>query len=173
MADDREEQREETPENLPSAQVATGGGGFLSVYKAGQGYWVRMGTAIAAALLVILIAQFIYSSLKNYTELDYVLGPKGRTPGFPTWKLAITGVFVLICVVLGWKVMNKPTVVDFLIATESEMKKVNWTSRKDLIGSTKVVILFMFVISAALFIIDVVFMWFFWAIGVLENAPFS
>ena len=43
--------------------------------------------------------------------------------------------------------MNKPTNVDFLIATDSEMKKVNWTSRKELIGSTKVVIVFMFLIA--------------------------
>ena len=43
--------------------------------------------------------------------------------------------------------MNKPTNVDFLIATDSEMKKVNWTSRKELIGSTKVVIIFMFLIA--------------------------
>ena len=43
--------------------------------------------------------------------------------------------------------MNKPANVDFLIATDSEMKKVNWTSRKELIGSTKVVILFMFLIA--------------------------
>src|SRR3712207_7866772 len=43
--------------------------------------------------------------------------------------------------------MNKPANVDFLIATDSEMKKVNWTSRRELIGSTKVVIVFMFLIA--------------------------
>ena len=46
--------------------------------------------------------------------------------------------------------MNKPSNVDFLVATDREMKKVNWTSRKDLIGSTKVVIVFMFLIALIL-----------------------
>ena len=49
--------------------------------------------------------------------------------------------------------MNKPSNVDFLIATDSEMKKVNWTSRKELIGSTKVVIIFMFLIALFLFVV--------------------
>jgi preprotein translocase SecE subunit len=51
--------------------------------------------------------------------------------------------------------MNKPSNADFLIATDSEMKKVNWTSRKELIGSTKVVIFFMVIIASVLFVIDV------------------
>jgi preprotein translocase SecE subunit len=69
--------------------------------------------------------------------------------------------------------MNKPSNVDFLIATDSEMKKVNWTSRKDLIGSTKVVIIFMFLIAFFLFVIDVVFSYFFFLIGVLRSSPFG
>ena len=37
------------------------------------------------------------------------------------------------------------------------MKKVNWTTRKELIGSTKVVILFMFFIALLLFVFDMIF----------------
>ena len=55
--------------------------------------------------------------------------------------------------------MNKPANVDFLIATDSEMKKVNWTSRKELIGSTQVVIMFMFLIALFLFAVDEVWGW--------------
>src|SRR3712207_9446120 len=69
--------------------------------------------------------------------------------------------------------MNKPANVDFLIATDSEMKKVNWTSRRELIGSTKVVIVFMFLIAAFLFVIDVVFSYFFYMIDVLKSSPFG
>jgi preprotein translocase SecE subunit len=64
--------------------------------------------------------------------------------------------------------MNKPANVDFLIATDSEMKKVNWTSRRELIGSTKVVIIFMFAIAAILFVLDLLFNTLFYAIRVLE-----
>ena len=72
-----------------------------------------------------------------------------------TWS--ITGVFILGYVWLCWYLMNKPKNADFLIATDSEMKKVNWTSRKELIGSTKIVIIFMFMIAMFLFAVDQIF----------------
>jgi preprotein translocase subunit SecE len=68
--------------------------------------------------------------------------------------------------------MNKPANADFLIATDSEMKKVNWTSRRELIGSTKVVVGFMFLIAAVLFVIDLLFQTIFYFIHVLRIPPF-
>jgi preprotein translocase SecE subunit len=73
----------------------------------------------------------------------------------------------------AWRMMNKPGNADFLIATDSEMKKVNWTTRKELIGSTKVVIFFMVLIAALLFALDVLFGYFFHIIKVLEFGPFQ
>jgi preprotein translocase SecE subunit len=81
--------------------------------------------------------------------------------------LAFLAGFALLC----YWLMNKPTHVDFLIATDSEMKKVNWTSRKELIGSTKVVVVFMFLIAFLLFLIDQIFHLLFWAVGVLKTKP--
>jgi preprotein translocase SecE subunit len=84
------------------------------------------------------------------------------------------GVCVAVAVTLGvlaWWMMNKPGNADFLIATDSEMKKVNWTSRKDLIGSTKVVILFMFLIAAFLFVCDILFGYVFYFMDVLKRPP--
>jgi len=59
--------------------------------------------------------------------------------------------------------------VEFLVATDSEMKKVNWTTRKELIGSTKVVIIFMFIIAMFLFTCDLIFGAFFHLVGVLKT----
>jgi preprotein translocase subunit SecE len=61
--------------------------------------------------------------------------------------------------------------VDFLIATESEMKKVTWSSRKEVWGATKVVIGMVIFLAVGLFCVDFAFTWFFWKIGVLK-APF-
>ena len=76
----------------------------------------------------------------------------------------------------GWLIYYyvgvKPKTVDFLIATDSEMKKVNWTSKADLIGSTKVVIGFMFMIAFLLFALDVVFGYLFYFLSILKNRPF-
>jgi len=81
--------------------------------------------------------------------------------------------FLLLYSIIAIRLMNKPANVDFLIATDSEMKKVNWTSRKELIGSTKVVVVFMFLIATLLFLIDQIFHLLFWAggKGVLRSPP--
>ena len=84
---------------------------------------------------------------------------------------SIAAFLVLYGLVVFW-VMNKPTNADFLIATDSEMKKVNWTSKAELWGSTKIVILFMFLIAAMLFSFDIIFGYFFYFIKVLESKPF-
>ncbi|HEV8377392.1 MAG TPA: preprotein translocase subunit SecE [Tepidisphaeraceae bacterium] len=153
--------------------VTTTGGGFFSIYKSGQGYWTRMGTAAAAAALIALLARFIYKSLEARTKLDWIILNGIEKPGFPTIKLIITGIFVAVSAGITWFYLNKPRVVDFFIATESEMKKVNWTSRKEIIGSTKVVIIFMFMIAFFLAFVDLFFAWFFYLIKVLQKAPFT
>ena len=133
-----------------------------------------MGTAGGALLLIALLARFIYISLNARTKLDWVLGPSGvEVPGFPKIKLIITAIFCAVSAGVAWFYLNKPKVVDFFIATESEMKKVNWTSRKELLGSTKVVIGFMFITAAILFLIDVFFGYLFHFIRVLNYGPFG
>jgi preprotein translocase subunit SecE len=67
---------------------------------------------------------------------------------------------------MGWMV-NRQRVADFLIATEGEMKKVSWSSRKEVIGSTKVVIVTTLIMAAVLFVVDIVFQLFFKSIGIL------
>jgi preprotein translocase subunit SecE len=83
----------------------------------------------------------------------------------------IAGLMTLFGLLVFW-IMNKPRNADFMIATDSEMKKVNWTSRKELIGSTKVVIIFMFIIAFLLFAFDIIFGYLFYFIGVLKSKPF-
>ncbi|MEQ8770311.1 MAG: preprotein translocase subunit SecE [Phycisphaerales bacterium] len=58
---------------------------------------------------------------------------------------------------------------EFLIATDGEMKKVNWSTRKEVIGSTWVVIIAAFLIAAILYGVDQVFALIFRAVGVLET----
>jgi len=59
--------------------------------------------------------------------------------------------------------------VDFLIATDGEMKKVNWSSYREVRGMTIVVIVATFLIAGILYLVDIGFSWFFGAIGVLER----
>src|SRR5580765_7213874 len=139
------ERREEAREDAARGAAPTGtvGGGLFSLYKPGQGYWTRMGTAGGAVLLIGVLARFIYTSLNARTKLDWIIANGIEKPGFPTIKLIITAIFCAVTAGVSWYYLNQPKVVDFFIATESEMKKVNWTSRKEIVGSTKVVIAFM------------------------------
>ena len=64
------------------------------------------------------------------------------------------GIPTAIVLGLAWLmfwVVNREKSADFLIATEGEMKKVSWSSRKEVIGSTKVVIITTMILAAILF----------------------
>ena len=178
-ADRSVDDRDETPSRPPPAPpaVATGGGaggrggpGYFAIYKKGQGYWTRMGTAAGALLLGGLTAYNLYVYLPVLIHFDTT--PAGQARAHRIGAL-VASLFLVGFAALAWWLMNKKDNVDFLIATDSEMKKVNWTSRKELIGSTKVVIIFMFLIAVFLFSTDIIFSYFFYLIGVLRHSPFG
>jgi preprotein translocase SecE subunit len=75
----------------------------------------------------------------------------------------VLGVVLLWC---AWRVVNWPTFADFLIATEAEMNKVSWTTRKRLFQDTIVVLVTVFLLTAFLFVVDIVW------IKVLSNPWF-
>ena len=91
--------------------------------------------------------------------LSEKLQPLGNTMvrfGAPTALLAV------LAIVMFWLV-NRAKSADFMIATEGEMKKVSWSNRKEVIGSTKVVIVTTFILAGILFGLDlmlgVLFKW--------------
>jgi preprotein translocase SecE subunit len=55
--------------------------------------------------------------------------------------------------------VNKERFADFLIATESEMKKVSWSSKQELIGSTTVVIVTVVVLAVIIWLADLIVIW--------------
>jgi preprotein translocase SecE subunit len=169
-ADEREEpvERDEGKQSpkayQPAASKTPARVGFFHVYKSGQGYWTRMGSAAGALLIIILVCHFYWDQVRPRFEY---LSAKEHT----SLSLGIVlALFVGVSALTYW-IMNRPGNVDFLIATDSEMKKVNWTSRRELIGSTKVVIVFMLVIAAFLFIVDLIFHYLFFFMNVLKSPP--
>jgi preprotein translocase SecE subunit len=66
------------------------------------------------------------------------------------------GLFVGLTLLVFWLV-NKPTVADFMIAAEGEMKKVSWSSRKEVAVSTFIVIWVVIITAFLLGTTDLVF----------------
>jgi len=139
------------------------GPSFFTIYKSGQGYWTRMGTAVGAGLLGVVLSYTIYDKLPSFFPANPSLGKKVA--------LEVAGGFLLLWCGFAWWLMNKPSNADFLIATDSEMKKVNWTSRKELMGSTRIVIIFMFSIAFFLFAVDELWGWLMYLAKVLTIKP--
>jgi preprotein translocase SecE subunit len=83
---------------------------------------------------------------------------------------ALAGVALLVgAAIVYWLVGVKPSSSEFLIATDGEMKKVNWSTRREVLGSTWVVIAASFLIAALLYVVDLAFQWFFVSIDVLQR----
>jgi len=141
---------------------ARSGKGFFDRYKPEQGTRVRNGSAIGAGILAAWAVKFIYERLAVYRTQE-------------AWTLFIVyGIPVLLAVVFAlfvyWIVYRKRGSSDFLIATEGEMKKVSWSSRREILGATKVVIAFTLLLALVLGVVDLLFMLFFQWIGVLKTS---
>ncbi|HXG10651.1 MAG TPA: preprotein translocase subunit SecE [Gemmataceae bacterium] len=69
---------------------------------------------------------------------------------------------------LAWRVVNVPTFADFLIATEAEMNKVSWTSRRRLFQDTIVVLTCVVLLTIFLLVADLIWANLLRGIGVLR-----
>ena len=91
---------------------------------------------------------------------------------FDPLYLQAAGVGILMiagAAVTYWLVGVRERSAEFLIATDGEMKKVNWSTRKDVVASTWVVILWSVLLAGGLFLVDTLFSVFFKLIGVLQT----
>jgi preprotein translocase subunit SecE len=129
---------------------------MFEIYKRGQGRNVRITTFVAAMVIIVAGAVVLSSKLDGYQST--------RTP------IVRFGVPTLLVVLLGWLIfwmVNRRKSADFLIATEGEMKKVSWSSRREVVGSTKVVIVTTFIMAALLFGVDILFTFVFRWLGIM------
>ena len=136
---------------------------MVGIYKKGQGYWTRMMTAIAAGLLIVMGAVWLSDMLAGVRigALETVYVQAGAA-------VIVVAVFGYIAYYL---IARKPKMVDFLIATEGEMKKVNWSTRREIMGSTWVVIGLTFVVALIISVLDFgIFTPLLNWVGVLEGA---
>ena len=70
------------------------------------------------------------------------------------------GLFLLLAFLIYWLV-NKPSIADFMIAAEGEMKKVSWSSKQEITVSTFIVIIVVLIMATLLGTTDYCFTLFF------------
>lgn len=150
-------QSDQRPTREPEARPSRGS--FFDIYKPTQGQTIRVWSGIAYGALVCWFAYSVFDRLQPYfTGAMHTIAP-----------VSAAAIIIAVFGFIGyWALGLNHRANDFLIATEGEMKKVNWTTRKEIIGSTKVVIFVVVVMSILLFVVDILFMLFFTWIGVLR-----
>ena len=114
------------------------------MYKKTQGKKVRQGTAYAIAIIFIVAAYQTLVMLRNTTWAS------GSTAYIVSGLIFAAGAW------FAYRIVNWPTFADFLISVEAEMNKVSWPTRSELIRSSVVVLIVLFILAIALFLFDVI-----------------
>ncbi|MHC4983463.1 MAG: preprotein translocase subunit SecE [Planctomycetota bacterium] len=130
---------------------------MFEFYKRGQGRYVRIITFVAAMVITAVGVAELSVKLKPYVG-TYV-------------RFGVPAALVVLVGLLLFRVVNRQKSADFLIATESEMKKVSWSSKKEIVGSTKVVIVTTFILAGLLFGVDMIFVLVFRWTGIMPKGP--
>lgn len=136
-------------------------------YKSNQGVRVRRGTILALLVIffcgiyTIVSHNALGSSRLEVNDWDWDL-PFSPGEGMIMYIPIMHKIHITIPILLGvvslwvaWRVVNWPNFADFLIATEAEMNKVSWTTRRRLVQDTIVVLVTVFLLTAFLFLVDI------------------
>lgn len=135
--------------------------GFFTAagFKPAQGRRVRRATMLG---LLIMVACGIWTLL-NHHVLDTVAKDWHLRVPFlgtlitllPEVKLTLPLLLAAVGFWLSYRVVHMPTFAEFLIATEAELNKVAWPSRRSLLQDTIVVLTTVVLMTVFLFLVDV------------------
>ena len=128
--------------------------GFFSIHKPGQGKWLRWGTV--AGLAIVAGGGAYWLGMKQ---------GQIAAAGNLAQALAAT-VWLVLWALLAFWFVSTPRWAEFLIMTESEMRKVSWPSRREVINSTKVVITLTLALGVLLWMVDIGFIKLFQLMGI-------
>ena len=117
---------------------------LTKIYKPGQGKYTRLWTGLVVGVIAALGCWRLYELLEARVESLVVV------------MVVPVAVFVGLGVLIYWLV-NKPSVADFMIAAEGELKKVSWSSRREIMVSTIIVIVVVVAMAALLGTTDLLF----------------
>ncbi|MHC4581971.1 MAG: preprotein translocase subunit SecE [Planctomycetota bacterium] len=125
----------------------------FNIYKRGQGKYTRLCSAFAVALIAGL------GCLQLFNRLEAASWGSRKTAMWIA-TMVPAGLFALLALLIFWLV-NKPSIADFMIAAEGEMKKVSWSSKQEITVSTIIVVVVIVIMATLLGTTDIAFKVFF------------
>ncbi|MGD9633273.1 MAG: preprotein translocase subunit SecE [Pirellulales bacterium] len=114
----------------------------FDLYKRSQGKIARQVTFAALALIIVLAAWCLNDFYENR------VGSGNFSKYVVPLTLLVGGLWV------SFRAVQMPSFADFLISVEAEMNKVSWPTWTELIRSSIVVILMIFILATVLFFYD-------------------
>ena len=124
----------------------------FTIYKRGQGYYTRLYTFLTVAAIAAIGCVVLAGKMQGVGNV-YV---KNLVP---------FGIFAIFLGLSAW-VVNIPKIADFMIVAETEIKKVSWSNRKEIIASTIVVICVVIMMAVLLLAADFGFIYLFTKLGI-------
>lgn len=115
------------------------------LYKRNQGRMVRQGTGFAVALIFLVAAYQMQGWIQTF--------------GSVLTSYTVSGLFFAFGAWFSYRLVNYPEFTDFLVSVEAEMNKVSWPTRQELIRSSVVVLVVLFLLAGLLFLFDVVWVY--------------
>ncbi len=110
----------------------------MRLYKRSQGRTVRQTTMFSMIIITLLIVWRARLTLMVSTELE-------------GWNIGVPLAALVLGLWFSFRIVHVPRFADFLIAVEAEMNKVSWPSTTELIKSSLVVIIVIFLLTGVLF----------------------
>ena len=118
----------------------------LEYYKRGQGLYARVLTLVGAGVIGLVAARQVMERLP--------MGSEGA--GYWHWLRIVVSVLVF-AVFVGpafYLCLYNAKVSDYLIETQTELRKVSWSPWSEVVGATVVVIVTVLIMGAVLYGLD-------------------
>lgn len=141
-------------------------------YKRTQGIRVRRYTLVGILLVgwsgvYSIIDQEAFGRGSWTMAIPFTGDPNAVVTPLSDVEYSVPLLLAALSLWVAWRAVNIPTFADFLIATEAEMNKVSWSSRKALVRDTIVVLATTVLMTLFLLVVDLFWGWLLSAVRVL------